>query len=418
MRTLSRCLAVMGLGVVLCSQTAGAQQVASSSRPVLLDGADLYTVSHGVIPAGQLLIRDGRIAALGARVEVPVDAERIDLAGKRIYPGLIAANTTLGLVEFGAIPASRDYAEIGENNADLKVEVAVDPDTEHWPVARSGGVLSALVVPQVRAGGLIAGQSALMKPQGWTGEDMTVASGVGMHLYWPTTPVLRQRLDQLMEAAQRYRVATRAPGQAPDLRLAALEPVLAGRMPLFVHASRVSAIREALAFARTHRLRMVLVGGSDAAHLAEVLAEHQVPVILGGGAVRRWEGFAEGQAAAATLARAGVPLVIASGYYANAMGATRLPATAATYASYGLGDEAALRAITLSPAEAMGVADRLGSLEVGKSATLFVASDDILLSTTGVERLWIDGRAIDVKDNHHERLYRKYQAKYAGQPKE
>ncbi len=387
-------------------------QAAQLSRPVLLAGADFYPESHGVIEHGELLISAGKIVALGARVDAPADAQRIDVAGKRIYPGLISPLSTLGLVEFGILPATQDFAEAGENNANLHVEIAVNADTQHWPVARAAGVLGALIVPQIGEEGLIAGQSALMKPQGWTYEQMTVASGVAMHLYWPSKPAMRQRLGELMERARLYQTAARAGSlEVPDLRLAALIPVLEGRMPVMIHVTGMAATRNALAFADAEKLRVVLVSDSSVWRLAGELVVRKIPLILTAGTPRSWEGFEDIYSAAGKLVKAGVTVAIASGG-GNAKQATRLPMLAATYAAYGMGDEAALRAITLTPAEICGVADRLGSLDSGKAATLIVTSGDVFLPTSRVRLAWIDGKSVDLDDNHHERLYRKFQRKY------
>lgn len=392
---------------------AATTQAAPASPPVVLTGADLYTVSHGVIERGELLIRDGKIAAIGARVEAPADARRIDVAGKRVYPGIISSVSTLGLNEYSLIPASQDFAETGENNANLHAEVAVNPDTEHWPVARAAGLLTALIVPQVRDGGLFAGQSALMKPQGWTGRQMTIADEVAMHLYWPSKPALRQRLDQVMEQARAYATAQRA-GEVtmPDLRLQALGPVLERKQLLAIHANAASQVLDALAFAEKQQLRIVLVSDAGVQSVAKEIAARNVPVIFTGGAPTRVaEGYMDVYSAAGKLAAAGVRVVIANPG-GNAKASVRLLTSAATYAAYGLGDEGALRAITLTPAEVFGVADKLGSLDVGKAATLFVANGDVLLPTHRVELAWIDGQPVDLKDNHHEKLYQKYQRKF------
>jgi len=401
---------LMGLLALVQATVAGA---APPSQSVLLTGADLYTVSHGVIQHGELLIRDGKIAAIGAKVDAPAGAQRIDVAGKRVYPGLIHSVSTLGLVEYLLIPASRDFAETGENNANLHSEIAVNPDTAQWPVARAAGILTALIVPQVRDDGLFAGQSSLMKPQGWTGQQMTIVSSVAMHLYWPDKPAMRQRLDQIMEQARVYASAQRAGEVAsPDLRLQALTPVLEGKMMLAIHANDASQIRAALAFAEKEQLRILLVSDWESQLVAKEIAARKVPLILISSFPKtRGDGYGDVYAAAGILAAAGVKLAIANPG-GNAKSAVRLPTVAATYAAYGLGDEAALRAITLTPAEILGVADRLGSLDVGKAATLFVANGDALVPENRVELAWIEGKSVDLKDNHHERLYQKYQRKY------
>lgn len=411
---------------------------AETKPAIVLSGADLYTVSHGVIAGGEILIVDGRIAALGAKVDAPAHAQRLDVAGKRIYPGLIAANSVIGLSEIAAVRSTNDYAETGPINPNVRVEQAVNPDTELWPVNRANGVLAALVVPQVGDDGVIAGQSALMKPDGWTTEQMTIASQVGVHVYWPSTRVSpwqmanadkvresarrkRDALDQAFRDARAYRADRNAGSKAPhDLRWDALLPVLERQKPLLVHAEDAVQIREALAFAKQENLRMVLVGGADAWRVASALKAQDVAVILGSShdlPLRRWEDYDSVYASAGKLAAAGVTIAIAN--EGDTMAATNernLPYQAASYAAYGLDEAAALRAITLTPAEILGVADRIGSLDVGKAATLFVASGDVLDIRTAVERAWIDGHEIDLA-NKHSRLNEKYEGKYAGKPK-
>ncbi|GAP66070.1 amidohydrolase [Mizugakiibacter sediminis] len=407
---------------------------------VLLTGADLVTVSHGTIKGGELLIRDGKIAALGAKVDAPADAQRIDLAGKRVYPGYIAANSVLGLTEIEAVRASNDMAEVGPINPNARAQVAINPDSELLPVARANGVLTVNVVPQPDNGGVITGQSALLKLDGWTYEDMTLATPSGVHLYWPEARLPSwlpedyrkrareaaekklQALDQAMRDARAYQAARRAGTvKTEDLRWEAMLPVLDGKEALFVHADGAADIRDALAFVEREKLaRVVLVGGQDAWRLADELAARRIPVILGTSQrlpLRRWEAYDTAYTDAVRLAQAGVTVAIANRGESQASSNERnLPYQAAGYAAYGLGEDAALRAITLTPAEILGVADRLGSLDVGKDATLFVADGDALDARTRVERAWIQGHEVDLS-NHQTRLYEKYKSKYEGKPR-
>jgi len=190
---------------------------------------------------------------------------------------------------------------------------------------------------------------------------------------------------------------------------------------LFVHADRAAAIREALAFAERERLRIVLVGGGDAWRFAATLKSRDIAVVLGSAhnvPMRRWEGYDTVYSSAGKLAAAGVRLVIANDGESMASSNERnLPYQAASYATFGLGAEAALRAITLTPAEVLGVADRIGSLDIGKDATLFVADGDVLDGRTRVERAWIRGREVDLT-SRHTRLHDKYQRKYRGEAKD
>lgn len=410
-----------------------------AAPPVLLSGADLYTVSDGVIAGGDILLQDGRIAAIGARLDAPAGATRIDVSGKRIYPGLIDANSILGLFEIGAVPASHDFAETGALNPTLSADVAIKSDAEAWNVARANGVLTALIVPQAKGEGLIVGHSSLMKPQGWTGEDMTLVERVAMHLRWPATPASRVLLEQTFADARAAAAATRRSGRGAgatakgaatagsgtgaDHRLQALLPVLSGERPLLIHVDRAVDIRQALAFVRTHQLpRVAIVGASEGWRVAGDIAAARVPVIVGSahgrGVARRWEPYDSIYANAGKLAAAGVVVAIANDANLGATRTDNLPYQAATYAAYGLDSEVALRALTLVPAQILGVDGRLGSLQAGKAATLFVASGDILDIRSLVERAWIDGSEVDLASNHHMRLYRQYQGRYQGLPKD
>ena len=407
----------------------------AADKPVVLAGADLYTVSHGVIPRGEILIDGGKIAAVGATVDAPAGAERIDLSGKRIYPGYVAANSNIGLTEVDAVRATVDQAEVGPINPNARAIVAVDADSELLPVARANGVLTVLVVPQPGEDGLITGQSALVKLDGWTWEEMTLKDPVAVHLAWPSTRVppwlpreaqekageaAKKKLadiDQAFRDARAYRAAKGAGKK--DLRWEAMVPVLDGATPLFVHADNAVQIREALEFAKREQLRIVLVGGVDAWRFADTLKARDVPVILGSAhnlPLRRWESYDTIYANAGKLAKAGVRFAIANDGGA-ASNERNLPYQAASYAAFGLGAENALRAITLSPAEILGVADRLGSLDAGKDATLFVANGDALEDSTQVERVWVQGREVSTQTKHT-RLYEKYQRKYEGKPRD
>lgn len=408
-----------------------------AAPPVLLSGADLYTVSDGVIAGGDILLQDGRIAAIGAHLDAPAGATRIDVSGKRIYPGLIDANSILGLFEIGAVPASHDFAETGTLNPTLSADVAIKSDAEAWNVARANGVLTALIVPQAKGEGLIVGHSSLMKPQGWTGEDMTLVERAAMHLRWPTTPASRVLLEQTFADARASAAAARGSGRGDgatakatagsvagvDHRLQALLPVLSGERPLLIHADRAADIRQVLAFVRTQQLpRVAIVGASEGWRVADDIAAARVPVIVGSahgrGVARRWEPYDSVYANAGKLAAAGVVVAIANDANLGATRTDNLPYQAATYAAYGLDSEAALRALTLVPAQILGVDARLGSLQAGKAATLFVASGDILDIRSLVERAWIDGSEVDLASNHHMRLYRQYQGRYQGLPKD
>lgn len=404
-------------------------------HPIALVGATIHPVDGPVIENGILVFDRGVITAMGVDVAIPDGAERIDVSGRHVYPALIAANTVLGLVEISAVRATRDYDEAGDISPEVRAEVAYNPDSELLPVTRASGVALAQSVP---GGGRVSGTSALMMLDGWTWEDATLKAPIGLHVRWPSMRIVerrgssaaeqRQRRDEaiasirtLFSDARAWRAAVaahengRGPAPETSTRFAAMAPVLAGEVPVFVHADDIRQIQAALDWSAEEGLRMVLVGGYDAWRMADELKARQIPVIydnVHSEPRRRWEGYDAAFTAPAKLHAAGVAFCIGTSGSAFGAAHTRsLPHMAATAAAYGLPPEEALRAVTLYPARILGVADRVGSLTVGKDATLIVTSGDPLELTTGVERQFIQGRPVDLR-NRHTRLYEKYREKY------
>ncbi len=391
--------------------------------PVVLRGATIHTVSGVDVPGGTLVLDGGKIVALGSDVEIPAGAEVIDLDGKHVYPGFFQSLSSLGLTEIDSVQATVDLSEMGEVNSDLRAEVAVNADSLLLPVAVTGGVLTAHVALR---GGAFTGTSAVLALRGWNWEDMTIRGGVGMHLRYPqVTPGPRAKeeelkeirgkamktLDDTLDRARDYRRARQAGGDVGyDAKLEALLGVLDATMPLFLWADEKNQIESALDWTAEQGFEnVVLVTGPDAAYVAKRLAEEQVPVILDGVLrlpSRRWEPYDASYTAAARLHEAGVRFAINDG--GGASDARNLPFHAAMAASFGLPKDVALRSVTLAPAEILGVADRLGSLDVGKDATLIVTDGDPLEIVTRIERVWIRGEEVDLSEDPQRRLYEKY----------
>jgi len=406
----------------------------SPSHPVALVGATVHTVSGADLAAGTVLFEDGLITVVGIDLDLPPHTERIDLAGKHVYPGMINAETYLGLVEISAVRASRDYGEVGDIKPNVRAEVAINPDSELIPVARANGVTASLVLP---LGGLISGTSALVYLDGWTWEEMVISAPVGLHVSWPSMGINRSsrakasveeqlekrdgRIRALRDAFADARAYTRArnaesgediPYHDTDLRWRAMAPVLDREIPVFVVANEIRQIQAALDWTQAEDIRMILLAGRDSWLVAGELARRQVPVIYSVTyrlPARRWEAYDTAYAAPARLFEAGVSFCIATtdgpGFERN------LPYEAARAAAYGLPRDEALRAVTLYPAQILGVGDRLGSIEVGKDATLVVTDGDLLEITTKVELEFIAGRAVDLTSRHTQ-LRDKYMIKY------
>ena len=400
-------------------------------QPVALTNATIHPVSGPVVEKGTLVFEGGKITALGKEATIPASAEVIDLAGKHVYPGLFDALTDLGLVEINSVRATLDVEETGQINPNTRAIVAVNPDSELIPVARSNGVLLALTAP---SGRLIPGRSAVIQLDGWTWEDMAVLPDSGLHIEWPQPPretrrrgpaapaeggpppeEAAERLRKILSDARAYAAARNADSSFPrDARWESLQDVLAGKLPVIVHADEVRQITAAAAFAEQENLKLIIAGGYDAPLCAALLKKHGIPVIVGGVyrlPRRRGDEYDAAFSLPAKLQTAGIQYCISSQDRHGASSVRNLPYHAATAVAYGLSPEEALKAITLYPAQILGLADRVGSLEVGKHATLFVASGDPLDTPTQVEAAWIGGRKVDLNDRH-KRLYRKYEEKY------
>ena len=423
------------LGALLCALPCAAR---AQDRPVLLTNGVAHLGSD-VPQAGCSILIEGRtIQAVGPGLEAPAGAEVIDLQGQHVYPGLIDADTVLGLSEIDSIAGPKDTEEVGQINPNLRAELAVNPDSELLPVARTGGVLLACVGAR---SGLISGTSAVIRTAGWTWEDMTVRAPAALMVRWPDMRIDRSgqhektveeqleardgqitSLDEAFANARAYwraREALDAERMPGDVKWDALRPVVTvergayaqPRLAVSVFADRLGEIRAALDFAERHRLKLILVGAADAWLVADELAQRNVPVILGPVQSlprHRYLGLRSCYEVAGKLHAAGVKLAFSSGGDTfSVANARNLRLQAAQAVAYGLPVAAAERALTQDAAEILGVEDRVGSLEAGKEATLFVASGDILETTTRVTRAWIGGRAAPLRDRQLE-LYEKY----------
>ena len=426
-------LSLFALTVIASDQVPGKPQ----DHPIALVGCMIHTVSGATIENGTVLFIDGKITGLGTQVDLPEGTERINAKGKHVYPGLITANTRLGLVEINAVRATRDFAELGDVKPNIRAEVSINPDSELLPVARANGITMAHTIP---SGGLIAGTSALITLDGWTWEDLTYKAPVGLYIDWPFMGIRKGRFviksekEQLKERDERlakirdtfaqaraYMKAKEAEGQkgtpyhGSDLRLDAMIPVLKKEMPILLHTHGIKQIQAALDWAIDEDLKVILLSGPDVRFATDLLKENDIAVIYEGTLTtpsRRWEPYDTPFRTPLNLFEAGVTFCISgSGRTFEAAHERNLPYQAAMAAAYGLPKEEALKAVTLYPAQILGVGDRVGSIEIGKDATLIVTNGDPLEIMTNVEMEFIQGRKIDLSSRHTE-LYEKYKTKY------
>ncbi len=406
---------------------------------VAIVGAMVHTVSGDVIDSGVVVFEAGVITAVGgAGTPVPDGATRIDAAGKHLFPGMISMDSQLGITEIDSVAGTIDTAEINEFNSDLRAEVAIHASSELLPVARANGITHALTSPR---GGTITGASALIRLDGWTWEEMTALPRAGMHLAFPggggggfaalfgpppsEEEIERQRrealkrIDAFLDDARAYgRAKTAEAGGGArhdvDVKLAGMLPVLAGEVPLFIHTRGAGAIKAALEWGADQEFRIVILDSGDTWRAAEELAAANVPVIVSSVMVipgNQDDPYDAMYANAGKLHAAGVEIAIADG--SGPANERNVPYQAGFAAAYGLTPEAALRAVTLAPAEMLGLGDTLGSIEVGKSASLVLADGDLLEIRTNVLQSWIDGRALDM-ESKHTRSWKKWRDRPAG----
>ncbi len=423
-------LAAAGLFALLAS---GAR-----AETIALTGATLHPVSGPEVRNGTILMRDGRIVELGARIAIPADARRVDLSGRHVYPSIFPAVTVLGLAEIGSVRATLDTTELGEINPQARADFAMNFDSELLPVARSGGVLVAGVSP---SGGLVSGSLAVMRLEGWTREDAAIRAPAAILVTWPSLAIDRSptarfsiriqekrrdeavdRLKDVFAEARAYAKARGAEGQPGiprhdvDPRLEALVPALEGRIPVVIAAHDVLQIRSALTWTAEVKLRCVLLGAEDGWRVADEIARADVPVLLESLNLPRRpdEPYDTIYANAGVLARAGVRVGFDDGA-SDSTNVRNIVHQAAAAVAYGFPREKALSALTLEPAKMLGVADRIGSLEPGKSATLIVTDGDILDLRSHVVGAYLDGRSLDLSDRQ-KRLYERYRARPKASP--
>ncbi|MBI3265261.1 MAG: amidohydrolase family protein, partial [Acidobacteria bacterium] len=396
---------------------------------VAITNARIVPVTRPEIERGTIVIRGGRIDAVGADVQVPAGAKVIDAAGASVYPGWIDARSTLGLAEPGARGFADDQ-EMLDFNPQLRTQVAFHSDSEAIPIARANGVTSVAVTP---AGGMLGGQVAVMNLNGWTWEENTVAPNVGIAFEFPAIggggrggggfgqnpdrtrqyDELKKERDARLEELVRLLDQARAYAKVPaasrtiDWTLDALVPVVERRAPLIARAEREQEIRDVVAFADRTNVKLVISGGLEAPIVAPLLKEKNIPVVLSSILTlpsREDMSHAASYQIAGELQRAGVLFAFSSGGNTNAR---LLPYNAALSVAWGLPRAEAIKALTINAAQILGVGDRLGSIEPGKIANLVVSKGDPLEIRTEITHVIINGQDVGL-DNRHHALYERY----------
>jgi imidazolonepropionase-like amidohydrolase len=404
-----------------------------------IKGGKVFTLAGAAIENGTVLIRDGKIAAVGAGIAIPADAQVIDASGLEVYPGMFDPITQMGLNEVSAVSATLDVSELGDYNPELVAATAVNPASAHIPITRANGITEVIAAPgttgfDLQSGGLIAGQASAFNLAGWTMDEMQINRSVAMVINWPSiqtrsfdfaTFSIKEKpyadvkreydksvnaLGDWMDRARHYAQAKEKGSPAlyeRDLKLEALVPVVQGKLPVLVVADEARDIRNAVDFCTKQNLRMILGGGAEAWKVKELLKDKKIPVVLA--PTNRLPEqidtpYDKPYTEPSELFTAGIPIAFSS--FGTSF-SRRLPQYAGTAVAYGLPHDEALKAVMLNAAQIFGLADQLGTLEPGKIANIIVTNGDPLELQTQVRYLFIKGQLTST-DNKHRELYEQY----------
>ncbi len=397
------------------------------AQPILIFGGTAHLGNGQVIQNSAIAFDAGKLTMVADATVIRIDRSKFskifDASGKHIYPSLIAPNSRLGLVEIEAARATQDFEEIGGFNPNARSIVAYNTDSDVIPTVRSNGVLLAQVV---QSGGTISGTSSIVQLDAWNWEDAALVQNDAVHVNWPALSTQNrfepdakknekydrdvEELHRFFSEAKGYCQTTNPTEKNP--RFEAMRGVFLGKQKIFVHTDNARTIREAVLFFEKYGCKMVLVGGNDSWLLADFLKEHNIPVVLAETQrlpARDDEAVDQAFRTPAILEKAGVLFAFSD---KGAWRQRNLSFQAGQSVGFGLEKEAAISALTLNTAKILGIADRCGSLEIGKDATLFISEGDILdMRSAQVVAAFIEGREINL-DNKQRQLERRFREKY------
>lgn len=422
------------LGLSLCGATLRAQETVYPARPqqgpVFLKNATIHVGNGQVIANGIIGFNNGKITAVGANVPIPSgDVKVYDANGQHIYPGLIAPESNLGLTEVEAVRATNDYDEVGEINPSIRSIVSYNTDSKVIGTLRTNGILLAQIVPQ---GGLVTGSSSVVQLDAWNWEDAAYKTDNGIHFFMPrlmprsnpfgssasgpATDAVKAAMEKVASVKNFLREAraynTSDKHDETNLKYAAVKGLFDKTQKFYIHADLVKELIVAADFAKEFDMDVVIVGGTDAWMITDVLKKYNIPVILSQPhnlPVMQDDDVDQPYKTPAQLQKAGILFCISNeGFWQQ----RNLPFNAGTASAYGMTKEEALSAITLNAAKILGIGDKTGSLEVGKDANIVISEGDILdMKSSVITRAFIQGREVSLVDKHKQ-LYERYKYKY------
>ena len=420
--------------LLLCSVVQlSAQQTPApvQTETTTITGATVHIGNGEVVENASIVLQNGLITELGKQEEIESKGRVIDASGKQVYPGFILANSTLGLGEVDAVRATRDYDELGTFLPHVRSLIAYNAESRVIESLRPNGILLAQATPR---GGRISGTSSVVQCDAWNWEDAAVRVDDGIHLNWPSTyhnkyvsfgnvqiSGANEKYGQQIYELKDFLLKARAyqensAKEKRNLVYEAMKPLFEGKSTLYIHANREKEILDALELSIEMNIeQMVLVGAQESYKTMEAIKKHNIPVILArvhSLPLQADDDYDQPYKSAAVLVKNGILVALENSGSMERMNGRNLPFYAGTVSSYGLSDEEALQLITLNPAKILGIEDRYGSLEIGKSATLFISDGNALeMKSNQLSHAFIDGRAISL-ESHQTELWKRYMKKY------
>lgn len=404
------------------------------TESILLTGGTAHIGNGKVIENSLVGFKGGKLTLVSEAANFDAVKKQydkiIDVTGKQVYPGFIAMNTNLGLVEISAVRATLDYAEVGALNPNVRSVIAYDTDSKIIPTVRTNGVLLAQVTPR---SGLISGSSSVVELDGWNWEDATFKTDEGIHLNWSrmfttggfmaaTQGIKKnEEYEKFITNIKKFFADSRAYSEIKDqkeknLKFEAMRGLFDGNRTLYIHADNVKEIMEAVNIAKDAGVKkIVLIGGNEAWRIPEFIKQNNIPVVVERPhslPARAEDDVDMPYKLIPILFKQGILVSIDSDGEMSPASNRNIPFYAGTAAAYGLTKEQALMTITSNAAKILGIDDKVGTLETGKYATLFVSDGDALdMKTNNVTLAFIEGKNIDLR-NEQKELYYRYMNKY------
>ncbi|WP_417370537.1 amidohydrolase family protein [Gelidibacter japonicus] len=423
---------------ILCTSFGFAQQTPApkQSQPIAITGATAHLGNGQVIENSLIIFKDGKLTTVSNASQTDLSGmEVIKADGKHVYPGFIVPSSTLGLTEIDAVKATVDESEIGEMNPHIRSIIAYNAESKVVESMRPNGVLMGQIAPQ---GGRISGTSSVVQFDAWNWEDATVKVNDGIYLNWPSSftrgrwwlgedrglksnDKYKEQVDELVAFFNETKAYAVGDKTTTNLPYGATEGLFDGSKKLYINVDDEKGITDAIHFAKNNNVKhLVIVGGSESYKVADLLKQHNIPVIvqrIHSLPSKEDEDYDMPYKLATLLVNKGITVALNANGSMERMSSRNLPFYAGTTVAYGLDKEEALKLITSNTAKILGIDKDYGTLEEGKSATLFISEGDALdMRTNQLTHAFIDGRLISL-ETHQTELYHRYDDKYKAEKK-